>query len=253
VVAGTVVSLNNLSSPIRSASVGTVVSSSGSLNLNVNNETVYAYQGTPLIPTGFLAVIATHVGDSTAGTGLSPSHVIHLPDDEDVAAYDGSRSGQASFANYLTLLGDAGNWLTQDADLDQSTDGTAPDVPFASTAFTVTGAENTFASWLIANAPGESAAQDRDHDGLPNGVEYFMGTAGNAFTAHPGIVSGAVSWARAAGTTIAAFKVEVSTSLDTWEDANINYAANLNIGTSEVVFTMPSGPQKLFVRLNVTP
>jgi hypothetical protein len=253
VVAGTVVSLNNLSSPIRSASVGTVVSSSGSLNLNVNNETVYAYQGTPLIPTGFLAVIATHVGDSTAGTGLSPSHVIHLPDDEDVAAYDGSRSGQASFANYLTLLGDAGNWLTQDADLDQSTDGTAPDVPFASTAFTVTGAENTFASWLIANAPGESAAQDRDHDGLPNGVEYFMGTAGNAFTAHPGIVSGAVSWARAAGTTIAAFKVEVSTSLDTWENANINYAANLNIGTSQVVFTMPSGPQKLFVRLNVTP
>jgi hypothetical protein len=252
VAAGEVISLNNLETPSPLASIGSVARS-GSFQLSGENETVYAYQGAELTPTGFLAMIATHDGDSPTGTGLSPAHIIRLPDDEDVAAYTGSRADQTSFAAYLTLLGVAGNWLTQDADGDQSTDGTAPDVPFASTAFTVTGAENTFASWLIANAPGESAAQDRDHDGLPNGVEYFMGTAGNAFTAHPGIVSGAVSWARAAGTTIAAFKVEVSTSLDTWEDANINYAANLNIGTSEVVFTMPSGPQKLFVRLNVTP
>jgi len=47
--------------------------------------------------------------------------------------------------------------------------------------------------------------------------------------------------------------VEVSTSLDTWEDANISYAANLSIGNSQVVFTLPGGPQKIFVRLNVAP
>jgi hypothetical protein len=251
VAAGEVISLNNLETPSPLASIGSVARS-GSFQLSGENETVYAYQGAELTPTGFLAMIATHDGDSPTGTGLSPAHIIRLPDDEDVAAYTGSRADQTSFAAYLTLLGVAGNWLTQDADLDQSADGTAPDVPFASTAFTVTGG-NTFASWLATNAPNESAAQDHDDDGLPNAVEYFMGTAGNAFTAHPGIVSGAVSWPRAAGTTIAAFKVEVSTSLDTWEDANINYAANLNIGTSQVVFTMPSGPQKLFVRLNVTP
>lgn len=251
VAAGQVISLNNLDTPSPLASIGTVARS-GSFLLSGDDETVYAYQGAELTPTGFLAMIANHNGDSTDGTGLSPAHIIYLPNDEDVAAYNGSRSNQTNFAAYLTLLGDTGNWLTEGGTGDQSANGTEPDVPFAATAFTVTGG-NAFASWLVANAPNESAAQDHDHDGLPNGVEYFMGTAGNAFSPHPGIVSGAVSWPRAAGTTIAAFKVEVSTSLDTWEDATINYAANLSIGTSQVVFTMPSGPQKLFVRLNVTP
>ena len=253
VAAGTVVSLNNLSSSTRSASVGTVISSSGSLNLNVENETVYAYQGDVLTPTGFLAVIATHTADSTDGTGLSPAHIIYLPNDKDVAAYIGSRSGEATFAAYLTLLGNTGNWLTEDGPGDQNANGTAPDVPFASTAFTVTGAGNTFATWLATHAPGESASQDHDGDSLPNAVEYFMGSAGNAFTAHPGIVDGAVSWPRAAGTTITAFKVEISPDMIAWENANVSHAANLSIGNSQVVFTLPSGLAALFVRLNVTP
>jgi hypothetical protein len=253
VAAGTVVSLNNLSSSTRSASVGTVISSSGSLNLNAENETVYAYQGDVLTPTGFLAVIDTHNTNSTVGTGLDASHIISLPNDKDVAAYIGSRSNQANFAAYLTLLANTGNWQTEDGPGDQNTNGTAPDVPFASTAFTVTGAGNTFATWLVTHAPGESAAQDRDGDGLPNAVEYFMGSAGNAFTAHPGIVAGAVSWPRAAGTTITAFKVEISPNMIAWENANVSHAANLSIGTSQVVFTLPSGLPALFVRLNVTP
>jgi hypothetical protein len=251
VAGGTVVSLNNLATPSPLASIGSVARS-GSFQLSGEDETVYAYQGDVLTPTGFLAVIANHNGDSTTGTGLAPAHIIHLPNDRDVAAYNGSRSNQADFAAYLLLLGDTGNWQTEDGAGDQSIDGNAPDVPFAPTVFTVTGG-NTFASWLAANAPNETAAQDHDDDGLPNAVEYFMGTAGNAFTAHPGIVAGAVSWPRAAGTTITAFRVEVSTSLDTWEDANISYAANLSIGNSQVVFTLPGGPQKIFVRLNVTP
>ena len=253
VVAGTVVNLNNLSSPTRSASAGTVTSSSGSLNLNVENETVYAYQGDVLTPTGFLAVIATHTADSTDGTGLSPAHIIHLPNDKDVAAYIGSRSGEASFATYLTLLGNTDNWLTEDGSGDQSTNGIAPDVPFAATAFTVTNTENTFANWLATHAPGESASQDHDGDGLPNAVEYFMGSAGNAFNARPEIVDGAVSWPRAAGTTITAFKVEISPNMIAWENANVSHAANLSIGTSQVVFTLPSGLPALFVRLNVVP
>ena len=80
-----------------------------------------------------------------------------------------------------------------------------------------------------------------------------MGTSGAAFTVNPGVVGGAVTWPRAAGTTISSFKVEVSTNLSTWEDASVNYAANLSIGASQVVFTMPSSPVKLFVRLSVTP
>jgi hypothetical protein len=80
-----------------------------------------------------------------------------------------------------------------------------------------------------------------------------MGSAGNAFTAHPGIVAGAVSWPRAAGTTITEFKVEVSSDMISWENANVSYAANLSIDASQVVFTLPNGLLKLFVRLNVVP
>lgn len=100
---------------------------------------------------------------------------------------------------------------------------------------------------------GQSADLDYDGDGLDNGTEYFMGTSGAAFTANPGVVAGAVTWPRAAGTTISSFKVEVSTNLSTWENATVNYAANLNISASQVVFTMPTSPVKLFVRLSVTP
>ncbi len=247
VQAGTVVSLNGLSSSSRNASVGTVVSTSGSLDLNVDSETVYAYQGAALIPSGFLAVIATHDGDSTAGTGLSPAHMIRLPDDEDVAAYTGSRSNQTSFASYLTLLGISGNWMTQGGVGDQSTDGTAPDVPFASTVFTVTGG-NTFASWLIANAPGESAGQDHDGDGVANSLEYFFGATGSAFTPNPQPVAGVISYPHPSATPGATYKVWTSPDLSAWT----NVTADVDLATPGFVkYALPSGAGKIFARLEV--
>lgn len=253
VAAGQVVTLGSLATPAPVASAGTLTRSGG-FDLLTTDETVYAYQGTPLTPTGFLAVIATHNGDSTVGTGLGSAHIIYLPNDKDVAAYTGSRTSQTSFAAYLALLGNTvTNWITEDGSGDQHTNGIAPDVPFASTAFTLTASGNTFASWLAANAPGENASQDHDNDGIPNGTEYFMGSAGNAFTPNPGPISGAVTWPRAAGTTITSFKVEISTGLTAWEDASILYAANLNISASQVIFTLPSSLGRIFIRLNVTP
>jgi hypothetical protein len=247
VVAGTVVSLNNLSSSTRSASVGTVVGSSGSLDLNADNETVYAYQGAALIPSGFLAVIATHNGDSTTGTGLSPAHMIRLPDDEDVAAYTGSRSNQASFAAYLTLLGDSGNWLTQGGAGDQSADNTAPDVPFSSTAFTVTSG-NTFASWLVANAPDQGAGQDHDGDGVANSLEYFFGATGSTFTPNPQPVAGVISYPHPAATPGATYKIWTSPDLSVWTDVT----ADVDLATPGFVkYALPSGAGKVFARLEV--
>lgn len=112
---------------------------------------------------------------------------------------------------------------------------------------------NTYANWATTNVGGQGPSLDFDGDGVPNGVEYFMGSSPTAFTATPGILAGAVMWPRAADTTISSFTVEVSTNLSTWEDATVDYAANLNITASEVVFSMPAGPTKLFVRLNVVP
>ena len=110
-----------------------------------------------------------------------------------------------------------------------------------------------YATWASV-VGGQTADLDYDGDGLDNGTEYFMGTAGNAFTQNPGVVAGTVTWPRATGTTISSFRVEVSTNLTFWENATVNYAANLNTANpAQVVFTMPGGPVKLFVRLSVMP
>lgn len=253
VAAGEVIQLGTLSTPTPTASVGTVTRS-GSFSLNTSNETVYLYQGTALTPTGFLGVIATHSADSVVGTGLAVSHIIHLPNDVDVAAYTGSRSSQLDFISYLTLLGNTtSNWVTEDGTGDQHLNAIAPDVPFATTAFSLTGAVNPFASWLAIHAPGQTASQDYDQDGMANGVEYFMGSAGNAFTPHPAIVAGAISWPHAASATVASFKVEVSMDLVTWQNAIVSHAANLAITPTLVTFTMPTNHPKMFVRLTVVP
>jgi hypothetical protein len=104
------------------------------------------------------------------------------------------------------------------------------------------------------NLDNQTADQDFDGDGLDNGTEYFMGTAGNAFTPNPGVVAGAITWPRAGDTTITAWRVDVSTDLVVWENATVNYNSNLNTSSpSQVVFTMPTTPPKFFVRLRVEP
>lgn len=247
VAAGQIVSLNNLATPTPVASAGGIARS-GSFDLGVTDETVYAYQGSPLTPTGFLAVIATHSGDSTVNTGLSVAQVIYLPNDEDVAAYIGSRSGQASFAAYLTLLGDtAVNWVTDDGSGNQHNDGIAPDVPFAATPFTLTGTGNTFASWLVNNAPGESASDDHDNDGVTNGVEYFFGATGSTFTPSPQANAvGLISYPHPTATPGTSYVVRTSSNLVNW---------SLPVTTTEsggfVNYTIPPGQGKIFVRLEV--
>ncbi len=42
-----------------------------------------------------------------------------------------------------------------------------------------------YTSWAATNAGGQAANLDFDGDGIDNGAEFFMGTAGNAFTANP--------------------------------------------------------------------
>ena len=80
-----------------------------------------------------------------------------------------------------------------------------------------------------------------------------MGTAGNAFSASPAVVSGVVTYPRSAGAVVNSFKVEVSSNLTTWENATVNYSANLSVTSNQVSFTLPTGPTKLFVRLSVEP
>ena len=106
-----------------------------------------------------------------------------------------------------------------------------------------------FGTWASANAPGQTASQDHDGDGVPNGVEYFMGLTGSSFTANPQPVGGVITWPRGADANGVTFKVLSSTDLATWED--VTASADVSNPTS-VSYTLPSGQGKRFVRLEVT-
>jgi hypothetical protein len=195
-------------------------------------------------------VIATHQDDSTLGTGLSAPHIIYLPNDKDVAVYTGPRSNQANFAAYLTPLADtAANWLSEDGSGDQSANGTAPDVPFATTAFTLGTTGNTFATWLASQAPAQNAAQDHDGDGVANGVEYFFGETGSTFTPNPKVdAAGVITYPHPAATPGATYKVWTSPDLSAWTDVT----ADVDLTTPGFVkYTLPTGRGTIFTRLEV--
>ena len=105
-----------------------------------------------------------------------------------------------------------------------------------------------FGSWASANAPGQTASQDHDGDGVPNGVEYFMGESGSSFTTNPQPVGGVITWPRGADANGVTFKVLSSTDLATWEDVTASAVSN----PTSVSYTLPSGQGKRFVRLEVT-
>lgn len=140
--AGTVIDINNIGNGTFGASAGTVTfTNANNTGLSNDSEVVYAYVGSASAPT-FLAAIS-NVGFGTSdgtltGTGLVAGQTaIGFTGGLDIMGYNGPRSGLASFADYLAAIGNTANWKTQNGSGNQSTDGTAPDAPFPTTAFTV--------------------------------------------------------------------------------------------------------------------
>ena len=121
----------------------------------------------------------------------------------------------------------------------------------------------SYASWQSTNvATGQTFTQDHDRDGVPNGIEYFLGGAtGNTsgFTALPGASNNdgtlSVTWTKASGYTGTYgtdFVVETSADLTgNWTAESLG--GNVTIAGNDVKFTFPSplGAKK-FVRLKVT-
>jgi len=104
-----------------------------------------------------------------------------------------------------------------------------------------------YTTWAATNAGGQAANLDFDHDGVPNGVEYFMGKTGSTFTANPQPVNGVITWPKDP-TATATYVVETSPDLVAWTTATSGVTDN---GTS-VSYTLPTGSQKVFVRIRVT-
>ncbi|MCX6872294.1 MAG: hypothetical protein NTW21_00570, partial [Verrucomicrobia bacterium] len=125
------------------------------------------------------------------------------------------------------------------------------------------GATSGFDTWAATNsANGQTMADDHDHDGVPNGIEYFLGGPnGNTtgFSALPGVANNSgtrsVTWTMAGDYTGAYdtdFVVETSESLSgAWTTEILG--SNVILAGNDVIYTFPSpGPARKFVRLKVT-
>jgi autotransporter-associated beta strand protein len=124
-----------------------------------------------------------------------------------------------------------------------------------------------YASWQAVNGTSQAFDGDHDSDGVPNGVEYFLGGPnGNTtgFTPLPSVVNNAgtlsVTWEKGpgyTGTYNQGFVVETSDTLtDPWtvEPAPPTPGAHVSFPTANTVrytFPSPLDPKK-FVRLKVT-
>ncbi|MEB3295388.1 MAG: ExeM/NucH family extracellular endonuclease [Synechococcales bacterium] len=169
VTAGTIVRIDNIGSGTLTASTGTVtipVAGRGTnRGISASEDVIYAYQGTPGVPTQFLTAIANN-GFSTTSAGLLTNtgltagvNAIDLSVVDagaDIAAYTGSRTGQTNFSDYLALINNPSNWQTQDATGDQNADGIFPDIPFSGALFSVATANPTVNLSASSNTGSEA-------------------------------------------------------------------------------------------------
>jgi hypothetical protein len=117
----------------------------------------------------------------------------------------------------------------------------------------------TFATWQSLNGTSGSIIADHDNDGVPDGIEYFLGGTSNTTgqTVLPGITntSGTLSitWTKAAtylGVHGTDFVIETSTTLTgSWTIETVG--VNLTITGNNVTYTFPASGDRRFVRLKV--
>jgi autotransporter-associated beta strand protein len=103
-----------------------------------------------------------------------------------------------------------------------------------------------YSTWAATNAGNGAPDEDFDNDGIPNGVEYFMGETGSTFTSNPQPVSNVVTWPKDPTATDATGVIETSINLVDWTPA----VGVVDNGTS-LQYTI-TGPDKQFTRLKVT-
>ena len=105
-----------------------------------------------------------------------------------------------------------------------------------------------YATWALTNAPGQTASEDYNNDGVQNGIAYFMGT-GLDHATNPGLnASNNVTWPMSA-TFSGTYEVQTSSDLGTWTNVTPKPTASGGFLT----YHLPTGQGKKFVRLLVIP
>jgi len=116
----------------------------------------------------------------------------------------------------------------------------------SSTTLTVTAAVAGYANWASQHVGSQTAEKDYNHDGVQNGIAYFMGATGVATL--PGIVNGKIAWPHDAAAVGITWKVRTSQDLQNWTDVTVDA---VDAG-GFVTYTLPKTTLELFVRLEVT-
>ena len=109
-----------------------------------------------------------------------------------------------------------------------------------------------YAAWAELWVDGQAADLDFDHDGIPNGIEFFMGNTTPGFTPNPQPGPGrTITWPKGAdypGTYGTDYHLETSADLATWETVP---GDQVTIEDTSISYTLPlEGPVK-FARLVV--
>ncbi|MFY7817860.1 MAG: beta strand repeat-containing protein [Akkermansiaceae bacterium] len=246
---------------------GVIQNSSGDLTLvktGTGTQTLSGantYTGTTTVSAGTLALVGgSQASAVTVNAGASLGFTLGSPTTS-VSTFDLSAgtikiSGSPTLPSYDLITSSAG--ITGTPQLDSPVPGYELKVEGNSLKLVQAG----YASWAALNGAGANLNDDHDADGVPNGVEYFVGgTSGNTtgFTALPGVVNNAgtltVTWvmgAGYAGVYGTDFTVETS---ETLEGAWITQSSpgTVTITGSNVTYTFPAplGTKK-FARLKVT-
>ena len=115
------------------------VNTSGSFNIGASNDCLWALDASPATSYGstptFYGVICNDIanGDTVSGTGITlGTNGIDFNNDRDGFLYTGSRSGQASFSAYLSLIYNSDNWQIESSNGENI-------LPISTTSFTITG------------------------------------------------------------------------------------------------------------------
>jgi len=146
--AGTVVTINDMSTTVTTSTGTAAFSNSANRGLSTGADTVFAFQGSTHTAEVFHAAISTDSALVLTNTGLTiGTNAIALASGSDGAAYTGLRNNQGTFAGYLSQVNTIGNWN----DLGTAGDGTTL-LPFSTTAFTLAAAQLIITEVLSSQA-----------------------------------------------------------------------------------------------------
>ena len=118
--------------------------------------------------------------------------------------------------------------------------------------------------WANTHGITGTASDDDNHNGVANGLEYFMGPTATVASVNPPVVTTGgvmtVTWPRDPSATVTSVKVQYSSDLAIWTDVNVfppsdppDPSIDTTTDPAKIVYTLPSTGTKQFCRLVVIP